>query len=502
VYIPKRSADDLLHHLIEYKAATSTLEKRGVPTTAEGTEARAAMETTKQTAEAKINELLDDAFSGARVFQGGGNEILGNDLQEMVIEAANNALQRLYPQFGIGDHPGWSKVYEKAQKGAPDALKAIGFEDEPAKNGVCKALFTFIVGGKSGVDLRAEFEASHYGWSRDTVDGGLQVLLVAGILRAQDELGKTLDPKDLERKAIGKTMFKAEATSITTAQRLQIRKVLQKMALNVKQGEELNSVPPFLQKMQELANRAGGEAPKSERPDTQFLDDIRLTAGNDQLLAIYNRRDELPGFIDSWTTQAEQIEQRWQAWLTLKCLAQHAIGIQDVDVLMVQIKTIEEQRQLLQEPDLIAPLLSNISQLLREALNHQQQQYDLHHEEGMTRLEQDDNWVQLEVEQRCELLTDQKLTISDKPEINLASTDAILTSLDKVSLSMLADRVVALAGRFGNVAADAAELMEPQAQFIQVPRRTLKSEADIDLWLEDVKQQIKQALQQGPVVIR
>jgi len=239
VYIPKRSADDLRHHLIEYKAATSTLEKRGVPTTAEGTEARAAMETTKQTAEAKINELLDDAFSGARVFQGGGNEILGNNLQDMVLEAANNALQRLYPQFGTGDHIGWPKVYEKAQKGAPDALKAIGFEDEPAKNGVCKALLAFIAGGKSGADLRTEFEASTYGWSRDTVDGGLQVLVVAGLVRAQDELGKALDPKELERKAIGKTLFKVESTSISVAQRIQIRKVLQKMALSVKQGEEL-----------------------------------------------------------------------------------------------------------------------------------------------------------------------------------------------------------------------------------------------------------------------
>ena len=502
VYIPKRSADDLRHHLIEYKAATSTLEKRGVPTTAEGTEARAAMETTKQTAEAKINELLDDAFFGARVFQGGGNEILGNNLQDMVLEAANNALQRLYPQFGTGDHIGWPKVYEKAQKGAPDALKAIGFEDEPLKNGVCKALLAFIAGGKSGADLRTEFEASPYGWSRDTVDGGLQVLVVAGLVRAQDELGKALDPKELERKAIGKTLFKVESTSISVAQRIQIRKVLQKMALSVKQGEELTTVPLFLQKMQDLANRAGNDAPKPERPNTQFLDDIRLTAGNEQLLAIYNRREELPGLIDSWTARAEQIEQRWPAWLTLKRLAQHALNIQDVDAIRAQIKTIEEQRQLLQEPDLIAPLLSNISQLLREALNHQQQQYDLHHQEGMTRLEQDDNWVQLEPEQRHQLLSEQRLTITDKPDINLASTETILNTLDKISLTMLADRVVALPGRFGNVAADAAELMEPQAQFIQVPRRTLKSEADIDLWLEDVKQQMKQALQQGPVVIR
>ncbi|MDP2203755.1 MAG: BREX system P-loop protein BrxC [Methylicorpusculum sp.] len=502
VYIPKRSADDLRHHLIEYKAATATLEKRGVPNTPEGTEARSAMETTKQTAEAKIRDLLDDAFSGARVFQGGGNEILGNDLQEMVLEAANNALQRLYPQFSIGDHIGWYKVYEKAQKGAPDALKAIGFEDEAAKNGVCKALLSAIAGGKKGTDLRSHFELSHFGWSRDTVDGGLQVLLVAGLIRAMDEAGKAIDPKDLERKTIGKTLFKVESTTITTAQRIQIRKILQKMGLNVKQGDEPIAVPQFLQKMLDLANRTGGEAPKPERPNTQFLDDIRLTAGNEQLLALYNRRDELPALIDEWTTQAEIIDHRWSIWQTLKRLAQHAQGLKDVEAIMAQIKTIEEQRQLLQEPDLITPLVSNISQLLREALNNHQQQYDQCHQEGLKRLEQDDNWQQLEPEQRNQLLSDQRLTLSDKPEINLASTETILNTLDRASFTVLADRVIGLPARFNNVATDAAELMEPQAQFVQVPRRTLKSQDEIDLWLEDVKQQLQQALQQGPVIIK
>jgi len=53
VFIPKRSADDLRYYLIDYKAASATLDKRGVPNTPEGTEARAATETTKQTARRK-----------------------------------------------------------------------------------------------------------------------------------------------------------------------------------------------------------------------------------------------------------------------------------------------------------------------------------------------------------------------------------------------------------------------------------------------------------------
>jgi hypothetical protein len=56
--------------------------------------------------------------------------------------------------------------------------------------------------------------------------------------------------------------------------------------------------------------------------------------------------------------------------------------------------------------------------------------------------------------------------------------------------------------RFDNVASGAAELCEPQAQFIQVPRRTLKTDEEIDAWVDDVKQQLKAALQNGPIVIR
>ena len=186
----------------------------------------------------------------------------------MTLEAATNALQRLYPQFHIADHAGWSKVYEKAQKGAPDALKSVGDDGEPAKNPVCKAILAFIAGGKKGIDIRKNFEGATYGWPGDAVDGGLQVLLVAGLIRAQDEKGQTIDPKDLERKVIGKTMFKVESATVSAPQRIQIRKVLQKVRLTAKQGEELAYVPQFLVSAQELAKPRRGRRPSPAPPDT------------------------------------------------------------------------------------------------------------------------------------------------------------------------------------------------------------------------------------------
>ncbi len=502
VFIPKRSADDLRHHLIDHKAASATLDKRGVPNTPEGTEARSAMETTRQTAEGKIRELLNDAFSGARVFQGGGNEILGNNLQEMILEASGNSLKRLFPQFDIADHPGWDKVYSRAKQGSPDALKAVGDEGEPVKNPVCKAILGAIAGGKKGADIRTHFEGAPFGWSGDAVDGGIQVLLIAGQIRAQDERGQTVDSKDLERKSLGKILLKVESTTVTTAQRIQIRKLLQKVGLQAKQGEELAFVPEFLQKMQCLADSAGGEAPKPAHPDSTPLNEIRLLAGNEQLLSLYNRRDELNQSYSDWKDLAEKIEKRWPAWLKLKELLRHAESLSDADIYLAQKKHIEEQRLLLAEPDLIAPMVGSVVQLLREELNRLDAAYSAKHKEGLLRLEKDNNWVQLEPEQKNNQLAEQLLTLKHRPEIRVQTTEDILSTLNKVPLSSLRDRVIALPSRFEQILVQAAELCEPKAQFIQVPRRTLKTEEDIDVWAEEVKGQLKAALDKGPIVIR
>jgi hypothetical protein len=59
-----------------------------------------------------------------------------------------------------------------------------------------------------------------------------------------------------------------------------------------------------------------------------------------------------------------------------------------------------------------------------------------------------------------------------------------------------------MSSRFDKVAANAAKLLEPATQFIQVPRSMLKTEEEIDRWVEDVKQQLKDALKQGPIVIQ
>jgi len=500
VHIPKRNTDELRHQLIKYKAATATLDMRGVPNTPEGAEAGAAMETIKKTAEAKINELLDEILAGSRVFQGGGNEIMGSHLREMVSEGAQNALQRLYPNFYMADNNGWSKVYEKARKGAPDALEAIGYQGDVPKNPVCKAILAFISQGKKGTDIRKQFEDPPYGWSRDAVDGALQVLLVAGLIRAQDTRGQFAGPKTLERKAIGRITFKVESTTVTVKQRIEIRKLLQKVQLNANQGKELAHVPQFLQKMMELAEKAGGDAPKPLTPDTRFLQNTKLAAGNEQLISIYNQRDEISRSINDWSKLAEQIDKRWPNWLKLKHLSIDAQHLQDADIILDQIQTIEKQRQLLDDPDPVAPLLANMTQLFRDELNCLKEEWDREWDAGSARLELDENWQKLDPDQRFRLRSKQHLTEASKPKVSVGDTDAILRTLEQVKIPAFRDRIAAMPGRFTTVLLDAAREAEPNLQEISLPSRILKNETDVETWLENARAVLLEKLKNGPII--
>lgn len=501
VFIPKRSADDLRHQLIDYKASFATIEKRGTPNTPEGKEAHAAMETTKRNADNRISDLLNDAFSGARVFQCGGTEISGNDLFASIMEAADKSLTRLYPQFETADNGGWGKVFDKASKGGPDSLKAVGYEGEVAQNSVCKAVLSFIASGKSGTEIRSHFESAPYGWSRDAVDGGLMALLVAGLIRAQEDRGQVINFKDLARSAIGKTSFKVESANVTAPQRIKLRKLFQKIGINANPNQEHTVARDFIDKLLELAQKAGGEEPRPPKPDVSILNEIRLTLGNEQLLAIYNNQDWISNAIDTWIALADQIAKRLPVWNTLNRQLKHAEDLDGVDVLKSQVEHISAKHQLLDDPDPMPTLIASLTQILRDQLNEIKADWDNSWNEGEALLNVDENWEKLEAEQRHDLRKPRGLVQASLPIIEVQSTETILTTLDCNSLSNLKDRIAALPGRYNTMLLEAARLLEPKAQEVQLPRRTVKTAEEIEGWINEARNILLDKIKNGPVVL-
>ncbi len=500
VFIPKRSSNDIRHYLIELKAAEATLGMKGVPTTPDGQQAWSAMATIRDNAEFNINELLSEAFSGAKVFQAGGNEVLESNFKESILTAIRNSLQRLYPNFDLADHAGWGKVYDKAKEGSPDSLKAVGFKGEPVDNPVCKAVLSYIGAGKKGADIRKNFEGMPYGWSGDAVDGAIQVLLVAGLVQSVDEQGNYIEAKELERKQIGKVTFKQESVTVNVMQRIQIRKLFQKLGVKAEPGKETQKIAEFLEKITELADLSGGEMPKPEKPDTVFIDDIKMKTGNEQLLYIYEQNDELKNNIDTWNVLKDKIAEKMPQWNNLISLLNEAGDSLQVEEIRNQKKAIEQGRMLLAKPDMISPLLKSLENELRTLLNERYNDYHAVFFDLSNELQKDKVWNKLSAAKQVEIL--QTCSISEIKPLLMGTHLELLTSLRQYPLSSWADKRDALKAKFDKALELANKEIEPKIQTVDLPRQTFSKAEDIDLWLDEVGKKLKDALQKGPIVIR
>ena len=78
---------------------------------------------------------------------------------------------------------------------------------------------------------------------------------------------------------------------------------------------------------------------------------------------------------------------------------------------------------------------------------------------------------------------------------------AVWQSLNKCSLQRWAERRDASRGQLSRTLALAAQKLEPTVQPIAAPRRILRSEADLDTWLAEVRKSVLEKLPGGPVQI-
>jgi hypothetical protein len=499
MFIPRRSADELRRSVMDFKASSLTLDKRGIPNTPEGIEAREAMETIKRNSETRIDTLINELISGASVYQGGGNEVIDTSLDAKIKTAAEASFQRLYPQFDVADHANWGDVYRKAKLGSLEALKSVNYDGEVPNNPVCKAIQNHIAGGKMGNKLRTHFEEAPYGWSRDAIDGGLQALLTVGSLYAQDASGNRINPKELARRDIGKSSIRIESTIITTEQRLQIRVLFQKLGLSSKPNDEINTVPHLVQKLQDLARLAGGDAPKPALPDTFLLDDIRLAVGNEQLSIIYNKREELGENWSIWTATSSEISKRWESWLDLQEFIGYSLNIDTVEGIIQQADLVKSQRMLLIEPDLVLPLLRSLEDELRKLISQHHKDYETKYIELMKNLVSDSTWKLLSVAQQDEILDE--CNIEKLGSLSIGSRSKLLDHLKRVPIGGWTHRIDSLQARFNRARERAAKELEPETQTVSIPRRMVKTIEDIESWIAEVEKQLIKALSKGPIVI-
>ncbi len=498
VFVPKSRADALTRVIAAQSGAKDTLEYKGVPSSPEGIEARQGMETRLTEAGNSLRSLVAEVIDGAKVYQGGGSERLEASLLDKVKEAANASLDRLFYDFKDADDHRWPKVIERARKGAEHPLEALDYSGKTEDHPVCSAVLCFVGSGKKGKDVRAHFSDPPYGWSRDAVDAALISLFGTGHLRATTN-GTPLKPGQLDQAKVSSTDFRVESATIDTRQRLKVRKLFQTAGVACKPNEEAVAAGEFLNKLSELARGAGGEAPLPERPETSHLLELQSLAGNEQLVGILNRHDELLKNIEDWTKARDLSEKRLPAYKRLQSLARHSEGLDAATEAQPQIDAISANRSLLDAADSVPDLAKTLADALRAALASAEKHYSETYDSELVRLEAAESWQKIDQSDRDRILNG--LHIAKVTKGATGTEQEVLESVERISLDAWRTRTAALPQLFADARIQADKLIEPKTHHVKLGSATLRTSEEVKAWAAKTEQELLEQLKQGPIVV-
>lgn len=501
MFIPRVNPDGLKIALATYAAAKETIDvRRPRAATPEGQEASNAMEAKQRTAQSNIRTLITQMVNGARIYQGGGIEVNENAFKASLQSAINAALFHLFPEFEDVDVNGWGTVVKRAGDGAADALSAIGYQGDADKHKACKKIRDFIGGaGKSGNEVRKKFMGPPYGWPQDAVDGCILALMAGGFVRATKN-GSPVPVKGFIQSQIGVTNFFSEGITISAIQRIAVRKFIQSVGLSIKPNEEAEAIPLVLRKIIQQSSEAGGNAPLPEQPTTRELEDLLTLGGNEQFLAVHDRREALLQQFTEWKKAADLRQERWSRWELLENLARYAAPLTEAGEISTQVEAIRRGRSLLTSPDPVQPLLQQTAAALRTALQERRARLMTVLQNELAALEALPEWQKLEPAQRQSILHANALTAP--AELPVGTDADLLRALEAGSLTDWDNRIAALPGRAQKAREAAIQLSTPKAIRVTPPHTTLNNPAEVDAYLTELRKEILSHINDGkPVII-
>lgn len=498
VHLSKVGADALADALADLEGAEDTLKTRARPTTDEGVAAQKAMESNRDAARKRLSGLVEDVVRSARVIQAGGNIIAEQDLAKSLTVAAQRAVDRLYPEFGVADHIGWGTAWTRTLQGSENALESVGFKEQASNHPVSKALLAAVSpASTSGADLRQKFGGVPYGWPRDAVHAGLAALVLANALRAEEN-GLPVTASQLRPNMIGKLQFRRETTSVPLGTRLAVRQVLQKAGIKYADGEESLGCASLFQRLDDLSTQAGGAPPLPTPPKSDVVNSLKGLSGNELIVAVHQQGLNILGLIKEWSERGNLKAHRLDAFGRVERILRQLPG-EDNAILVEQLNAVREHRQLLDQPDPIAPIASVGADLLRQAVRDRVEAYNSAAGRALTSLKSDENWSTLTLQQREALLRANEIAEVPLPE--MGTNDQILALAEARPLAAWDDRIVAVPARLSRIREEAARLLQPTAHRTTVPAATLNSEEQVADYVDNLRVQLLSELAQHKLLI-
>ena len=498
VFLPRQAADELRKLIVDAESAQQTIDAKGTPTTREGEEAKHSMESRRNAAVRQRDELIKQVVANAKVFQGGGSELLQASIEDRVRTATNGALVRLFPRFKEADSALWETVIKRAKEGADQPLAPVGHSGPTEQHPVCQAVTLTIGSGKVGGDVRKVLRASPYGWPQDAIDAALIALHRTQHLSATLN-GAVLAPGHVDQGKISKAEFRVEKITLTVTERLAIRKVFQTLGVGCKAGEEQAKAPEFLDKLAALGRATGGDAPLPAAPSVADVQDLRAKVGNDQLAGIRDKAADFEKRIGEWTKTKALVDARKPTWDIVEHLAKHAQSIAAALEALNQVEAVRTQRLLLEATDPVSPLRSTLADALRKAVFDAHAALEAAYAKGIASLESSSLWPRLTDADRSSIIA--SVDLLPVAPLELSTDVALLSALDARSISARNAETDAVPGRVQKALEKAARLLEPKVRSISIERSTLATTADVDAWVERQKKTLVEAIMDGPVLV-
>lgn len=501
VFIDKLDAEEFQEAIVEAEAARQTLDYKGAPNTDEGEEARRAMDTRRTLAERQRDVLVKRIVERAKVFQGGGSEVLQLSLEDKIRTAAEAAVVRLFPEFTKADAiaSAWEAAIKRSREGADNPFQSLNYTGTIEQHPVAQRVLQAVGAGKIGSEIRKSLRAAPYGWPQDAIDAALIALHRGQHVSAMLN-GAPVAPGQLDQNRIAKSEFRVERTILTVQDKMAIRRLFKAAGVNFKPNDESAAVPDFLRAYRELARNAGGDAPLPPPPDARPAEEIERLIGTEQLAGMRDRAVNLERDIKDWSERATLARERLAEWNIVRRLAHHAEGLGDAADALKQVIHIEGERLLLEPTNPLPPLRSRLTNILRGKLTAVHARLEEAYASAIVDLEANSTWAKTSPQARESILADVGLV--PPGSLAVGSDEALLYALDSRGLGARAAVADAVQARAQRALEAAARLAEPAVQPITLDRATLRSKDEVHLWVTKQQAVLLEAVERGPVLIR
>lgn len=493
-FVKKFRDPEIRTEIIKFLAAGLAINAMGLPSTPEGEQAKKSMETRQSQAKTAIQDLIEKICDETIVFLAGGNKVQSGTFKDNIQEALNSIADRQFPEFkSKADHPNWGQALTRALAGNPDALNAINYTGDVDKHPVASEILRFMGNSsKTGKDIRNQFMKAPYGWPQDAIDAMLIML--------KNMQHISTNETDLKVAKINQASFKKEIHILGAKEKIAIRKLFQDAGITCPPNHEIFPYSnEYLDKLKTLAAQVSGDAPRPEPINIDFIREIENKEGNERLLDILQQKDDLQAKFTDWSAKAKLVGAREPLWNLLVELSNHAPDEPEMEQLKIETAAIKDNRLLLQEPDLIQPILTAITDKMLAILNKRKEQYNTLYDLRMADLQANEYFKKLTPEQKQGILAKHQLLV--KPEIKALEAHALLNQLQKASLYTWDTKIAALPGQFQSALEDAILLSAPQAKTYSLPRKTIRSQAEIDSYVAELKTELETLLAASSSII-